>query len=139
MIFDTDMGNDIDDALGLIHALQSHGECKLLAVTVTKDSPFAAPCCDVINTVYGRGGVPLGTVRGGCTPGDSPFTGALAMSEEQGRPLYPHRLSDGHQAPEATGLLRRVLAGQADGSVVMVQVGFSTNLARLLDSPPATD
>ena len=138
LIFDTDMGNDIDDALalGLIHALQSHGECKLLAVTVTKDNPFAGPCCDVINTFYGRGDVPLGTVRSGCTPGDSPFTRALATSEEQGRPLYPHRLSDGHLAPEATGLLRRILAGQADGSVVIVQVGFSTNLARLLDSPP---
>jgi len=29
-------------------------------------------------------------------------------------------------------VLRKVLAAQADGSVVMIQVGFSTNLARLL-------
>ncbi|MFN9721202.1 MAG: nucleoside hydrolase, partial [Planctomycetota bacterium] len=36
----------------------------------------------------------------------------------------------------AVTLLRRVLAGQADGSVVIVQVGFSTNLASLLKSPP---
>ncbi|MGE0610267.1 MAG: nucleoside hydrolase, partial [Pirellulales bacterium] len=30
LIFDTDMGNDIDDALalGVIHALQSRGECQ---------------------------------------------------------------------------------------------------------------
>jgi inosine-uridine nucleoside N-ribohydrolase len=31
-------------------------------------------------------------------------------------------------------LLRKTLAGQPDKSVVMIQVGFSTNLARLLDS-----
>jgi inosine-uridine nucleoside N-ribohydrolase len=31
-------------------------------------------------------------------------------------------------------LLRRILAGEKDGSVVFVQVGFSTNLARLLAS-----
>src|SRR5690606_9657514 len=33
-------------------------------------------------------------------------------------------------------LLRRVLSQAQDGSVVMIQVGFSTNLARLLDSSP---
>ena len=32
-------------------------------------------------------------------------------------------------------LLRQTLAGRPDRSVVIVQVGFSTNLARLLDSP----
>ena len=41
LIFDTDIGNDVDDvlALGMIHALQSRGECELLAVTITKDHP----------------------------------------------------------------------------------------------------
>lgn len=138
LIFDTDMGNDVDDALalGLIHALQSHGECKLLAVTVTKDNRFAAPCCDVINTFYERDAIPIGTVRGGQTPGDGSFIRTLATAEDQGRLRYPHQLRDGGEAPEATGLLRKVLAGQADGSVVIVQVGFSTNLARLLASPP---
>jgi purine nucleosidase len=33
-------------------------------------------------------------------------------------------------------LLRKVLAAQPDKSVVIVQIGFSTNLARLLDSKP---
>ena len=39
LIFDTDIGNDCDDvlALGMIHSLQSRGECELLAVTITKD------------------------------------------------------------------------------------------------------
>lgn len=33
LIFDTDIGNDVDDvlALGVIHALESRGECQLLA------------------------------------------------------------------------------------------------------------
>ena len=33
-------------------------------------------------------------------------------------------------------MLRKALAAQPDHSVVIAQVGFSTNLARLLDSPP---
>ena len=38
VIFDTDMGNDIDDALALamLHAMESSGEAKIVAVTVTK-------------------------------------------------------------------------------------------------------
>jgi inosine-uridine nucleoside N-ribohydrolase len=48
--------------------------------------------------------------------------------------VYPHRIMDGTAAPDAVALLRRTLAGQSDGRVVIVQVGFSTNLARLLDT-----
>jgi purine nucleosidase len=136
LIFDTDMGNDIDDALalGLIHSLQSLGECKLLAVTVTKDNRYAGPYVDIVNTFYGRGHIPIGVVRGGVTPDDGAYLRKLATAADKGRPRYPHRLQDGREAPEATGLLRKALAAEPDGSVVVVQVGFSTNLARLLDS-----
>jgi inosine-uridine nucleoside N-ribohydrolase len=44
-------------------------------------------------------------------------------------------LRTGNDAPEATRLLREILASQPDHSVVIAVVGFSTNLARLLDSP----
>jgi inosine-uridine nucleoside N-ribohydrolase len=136
LVFDTDMGNDVDDAMALsmIHALQSRGECNLLAVTVTKDNPYAAAVVDLLNTFYGRGDVPVGVVRDGVTPQDGKYIRQVASAEDDGRLRYPHDLQSGADAPEAVGLLRRVLAEQPDGSVVMVQVGFSTNLARLLDS-----
>ena len=56
VIFDTDMGNDVDDALALamLHALESRGECRLIGVTITKDNPWAAPYVDLVNTFYGR-------------------------------------------------------------------------------------
>jgi hypothetical protein len=71
VILDTDIGNDIDDALALalLHALESRGECRLLAVTITKDHPLAAAFTDALNGFYGRGDVPIGMVRGGQTPG----------------------------------------------------------------------
>ncbi len=136
ILFDTDMGNDVDDALalGVLHALESRGQVKLLAVTLTKDHPLAAPYCDVINTFYGRPEIPLGVVKNGKTPEPSKF---LPLAEQiigdQFR--FSHRLVDGREAPDATTLLRKTLAAQPDGSVVVVQVGFSTNLARLLASP----
>ena len=138
LVFDTDMGNDVDDAMALavIHALQSRGECELLAVTVTKDNPYAAPVVDLLNTFYGRGDIPIGMVRGGVMPQDGRYIRQVATATDGGRLRYPHDLKSGQDAPEATGLLRKVLAAQPDGSVVVVQVGFSTNLARLLDSKP---
>jgi inosine-uridine nucleoside N-ribohydrolase len=137
LIFDTDMGNDVDDALALavIHALESRGEAKLLAVTLTKDNKFAAPYVDLVNHFYGRGSVPVGVVKKGPTPKDAPMIQWPAeRKDENGLLVYPRRIMDGAEAPEAVALLRKVLEAQPDGSVVMVQVGFSTNFARLLAS-----
>lgn len=136
IIFDTDMGNDVDDALalGMLHSLHSRGQCKLLAVTLTKDHKLAGPFCDAVNAFYGRGDIPIGVVKNGKTPGDSKFL-PLAEAKDDGQLRYPHKLLDGRDAPDATALLRKVLAAQPDGSVVIAQVGFSTNLARLLATP----
>ena len=137
VIFDADMGNDVDDALalGLLHALESRGECRLLAVTLTKDHPLAAAYTDAVNTFYGRGEIPIGAIRGGPTPEQGRYLG-VAERRDDGLLRYPHDLMSGADAPDATALLRRVLAGRPDKSVVFLQVGFSSNLARLLDSPP---
>jgi len=138
VIFDTDMGNDVDDALALamLHALESRGECRLLAVTITKDNPWSAVYVDLVNTFYGRARVPVGMVKGGVTPEDSAMIRRPSERRRaDGTLVYPRRLASGAEAPEAVALLRRVLAAEPDGSVVMIQVGFSTNLARLLDTP----
>ncbi|MCZ2147843.1 MAG: nucleoside hydrolase [Bryobacterales bacterium] len=142
LIFDTDMGNDIDDALALavIHALESRGEAKLIAVTITKDNRWSAPFVDLVNHFYHRPDIPIGVVRNGKTPQDAPYTRIpCERKTPDGKPLYPRRIQDGSQAPEAAGLIKSVLEKQPDHSVVIAQVGFSTNLARLLDLPGATD
>src|SRR3954452_9913856 len=88
LIFDTDMGNDVDDllALGMIHALQSRGACDLLAVTVTKDHELAGPFVDAVNTFYGRPRIPVGVVRDGATRDQGKFLGLVRKSH------YPHAL-----------------------------------------------
>src|SRR5262249_13207330 len=62
----------------------------------------------------------------------------LSLAEERepgtGRHRYPHKVRSAGDARPATEVLRTTLAAQPDQSVVIVQVGFSTNLARLLDS-----
>ncbi|GAB5442656.1 MAG: nucleoside hydrolase [Fuerstiella sp.] len=135
LIFDTDIGNDCDDvlALGMIHSLQSRGECELLAVTITKDHELAAPFTDAVNTFYGRGEIPIGVCRSNVTPHAGKFN-VLAAQQDNGKDRYPHDLRSGKDAPDAVALLRRTLANADDHSVVIAQVGFSTNLANLLKS-----
>lgn len=135
IVFDTDMGNDIDDAmaLALLHALQSRGECRLLAVTLTKNDSLAGPFVDAVNTFYGRGELPIGVRRVGGTNKENRFLQLAAVRD--GDHLRYERDLDNATAPEGKELLRQTLAGQPDGSVTLVQVGFFSNLAGLLDAP----
>jgi inosine-uridine nucleoside N-ribohydrolase len=126
LIFDTDIGNDVDDALALavIHSLESRHEAKLLAVTITKDNRYAAPYIDIVDTFYGRPDIPIGVVRNGKTPEDSNMIRVPVESNK-----YPRR---GAPPSDAQEVLRKTLSAAADHSVVIAQVGFSTTLARLL-------
>jgi len=135
IIFDTDMGNDVDDAMALamIHNLEKRGACKLLAVTITKDHPKAAPYVDAFNTFYGYPDVPIGVVRDGPAKEEGKFL--KATDDEK---LYPRKLKSGTDAEDALVLLRRTLAAQPDQSVSLIQVGFFTNFGRLLDTPGDT-
>ncbi len=137
LIFDTDMGNDVDDlmALIMIHNLQSRGACELLAVTITKDHPQAAAFTDAVNTFYGRPDIPIGVVRDGGAKEPGRFNLLAEEKNADGSLLYPHDLTSGTEAPEAVSLLMKTLAAQPDHSVVIAQVGFFTNLGRVLDAP----
>jgi len=133
LIFDTDICGDVDDvlALGMIHSLESRGACKLLAVTVSVDNPKAAPFVDLVNTFYGRGAIPVGGVGEGGVKEEGKYL-PMVDRVDDGKPRYPHDLAE---TPAATAVLRKALAARPDKSVVIAQVGFSTNLARLLETP----
>jgi inosine-uridine nucleoside N-ribohydrolase len=128
VIFDTDMGNDIDDALALamLHALSDRDECDLIGVTLTNANPAAVPYIRMLNRFYGRGDLPVGAaikeLKGGS--GDGYMTAALRnMPADGASPAEP-----------APAVLRRLLSNARE-KVIIVQTGFSTNLAALLDSP----
>ncbi len=138
VVFDTDMGNDVDDALALamLHALADRNEIELLSVTLTKDNALTVPFIDLLNTFYGRPNVPVGVNRSGITPADHAMLRApVEKRRSDGAFVYPRDLGY-DDAPAAVRVLREALAEAPDTSVVIVQVGFSTNLADLLRSPP---
>ena len=128
VIFDTDMGNDIDDALALamLHALSDRGECELIGVTLTNAHPAAVPYIRMLNRFYGRDDLPVGAaiqeLKGGA--GDGYMRAAIGAAPA----------GSASTAEAAPALLRRLLSNARE-KVVIVQTGFSTNLAALLDLP----
>lgn len=142
LILDTDIGNDVDDALALamIHALESRGEVKLLAVTITKDNRYAAPFVSLVNSFYGQPDVPIGVVHHGKTPQDAAMLRVpVEQKDAGGHYIFPRKIQDGSDAPGAVQLLQRILREQPDHSVSIAQIGFSTNLARLIQAPGGRD
>lgn len=136
IVFDTDIGNDVDDvlALSMLHSLMTRGDCELLAVTVTKPDDLSGPFVDMMNTFYGRPNIPIAVVRGGFTNGAGKFL-PLAAVMDNGQLRYPRDLKSSWDTPDPRKYLRELLSRQADQSVTLVQVGFFSNFAALLDTP----
>lgn len=133
IIFDSDMGPDYDDvgALTMLHAFADSGKAEILATIASNKYELVAPCLEVINTYYGRPEIPIGSpkthgVNIGCS---QHWTDSLVAN-------YPHRLDSTSKAQDAVLLYRKILAAQPDTSVIIVTVGFLTNLNDLLLSQP---
>lgn len=131
IIFDTDMESDVDDvaALAMLHGFANRGEAEILATISSSLNPWSAPTIDVINTYFGRPDIPIGNVKTLGVYRNSRY--ARAISEK-----YPQDIGLGENAPGANLIYRKVLAGQPDGSVVIVTVGYLTNLSKLLKTGP---
>ena len=128
-IIETDMGNDIDDALALTIALRAvdEGKAELLAVGCHKLSASPAAFCDAVCTWYGHPGIPAAM---SLTPvkETSDYVDYTVVEKD-----FPK--SD-TEYPEPVALYRRILSEQPDHSVTFISLGFGTTLAQLLESGP---
>lgn len=131
IIFDTDMESDVDDvgALAMLHSLADQGEADILATMVSSLNPWAVTTVDALNTYFGRPDIPLGAVKTFGVYRQSRY--AQTISEE-----YPGSMRSGDDAPDAVSAYRQVLSRQPDQSVVIVTIGYLSNLSNLLKSSP---
>lgn len=138
VIFETDMGNDIDDALALdmLFKYLDKGKIELLAISNNKNSTYSIPFLDIMTNWYGYPHIPLATVYNGAnSEGDSRNYAQITYEH-----FYDMNLANGksiedyNNSSESTELYRKLLAEQPDHSVTIVSVGFSTNIAKLLDT-----
>jgi hypothetical protein len=114
--------------MAVLHTLADRGECEILATVTSVPDPNALATVDVINRYRGRPDLPLGLVREGGVKIPSKFTGRVARE-------FPHRLEPGSAIPDAIEIYREILSQQPDRSVVLVTVGYLTNVSRFLQSP----
>jgi inosine-uridine nucleoside N-ribohydrolase len=138
IIFETDMGNDIDDAmaLDLLFKNMDQGNIKLLGVGVHKNNPYAKEYIDIMRNWYGYKKMPIG-VNSACVTDMECVdycTKTVQMKNEAGELLFAQSKKPKYE--EAVAMYRRLLAKADDGSVVIATVGFSTTIAQLLESHP---
>ncbi|MEA1875565.1 MAG: nucleoside hydrolase [Bacteroidota bacterium] len=130
IIFDTDMDSDVDDvgALAMLHAMMTNGEVEILAVMVSSTCPSSAACADAVNTYYGRPDIPIGVKKGNGVNRDSGYVSKVAGK-------FPENIGSRANACDSKVLYRQILAGSPDKSVIIVNVGYFTNLKDLLKTP----
>ena len=140
VIFDTDLGNDIDDVLALqmLFNYEKAGKVDLLGITVSKSTPNAIPFADGYCRFNNRGDIPLGFAYNGANPESGVYLDATLAAEVDGHKLISPKRSLSDSIPEGYILLRQMLAEQPDSSVTLIAVGPLTNIARLLLSPSDT-
>jgi hypothetical protein len=135
LIVDTDIFSDADDvgALATAFGLQLKGEAKVIAIGVnTRTSrPAVAEnswkCAAAVAQFYNSGDIPLGS--------DTPNDGTATNTPDFVGPCSTRAAPSTPTPDTAVNVFRRALTGQADGSVVMVSIGYCENLSALLNSP----
>lgn len=133
IIFDSDMGPDFDDvgAITILHALASKGECEILATMASDGYPYIASTLEVFNRYFKKPSIPIGV------PGpDAPKFSCPNHWNDSLTVKYLPKQKTNKDYPLASDVYRKVLASQPDGSVVIVTVGFLSNLETLLKSGP---
>jgi inosine-uridine nucleoside N-ribohydrolase len=133
IIFDTDMGSDVDDAgaLALLHRLADLGEVELAGVIFSSGkNRFGVGVCDAINTWYGRGDLPLGQYQ----PDDvgdpqNSYSRQIATATN----VYHHDVID--QAPDLVRVYKDLLRAARDRSVTILTVGHPHGLVWLIRDP----
>jgi len=140
VIFETDIGNDIDDALALdmLYKYQDAGIINLLGIMTNKESEYSAAYIDIMNTWYGYPEIPIGIVENGADSENDAVNYAkqvVMMQQENGVPLFRRTLKD----PRV--LKRSPLTLSADIGRTTRQFShhylcrsFTTNLSRLLET-----
>ncbi len=139
VIYETDYGNDADDALALdvICKYCDMGKFKLLGVSTHKDDAAVCPAVDGSLHWYGYSKVPVArSSKPVARPKDGNHYADSVMLRRDAKGKTAFQPTKKGKYEDAVTFYRRTLAKQPDNSVAIISVGFGTNLAMLLDSKP---
>jgi purine nucleosidase len=130
ILFDTDIGSDIDDAVALAYLLKQP-ECDLLGITTVTGRPDArAMLADAMCRAFGRSEVPIfsGAGRPLIVPQRQP-----EVPQANVLPKWPHR--DSFAPNTAVDFLRQTIRAHP-GEITLLSVGPLTNIGLLYALDP---
>jgi hypothetical protein len=152
VVFDTDLGNSIDDALAmaLLYGLDGKREIRVVSVSVSKPNLKAAALCETIGRFYAGtvsgafGGaartLPVGLAETGKHPEDTPMlTAPLSRVKPDGKPVYQHGIQELVDTAEVPALVRNAFTAQHDQNCIVVLTGPASELVKVLDLPGVKD
>lgn len=154
IVFDSDMGNGIDDALALamLFGFEGKNESRVISISVANSNLQAAAFCDAVARFYSeppagtslgafaRPPMPIGMALNAPATPDAPMLAApLAKRTPEGKPLYRQAIEKLNDTADVAALIRNALSAQFDQNAVVVVTGPATNLAQLLQLHGASE
>ncbi|KAI2619269.1 nucleoside hydrolase [Hypoxylon sp. NC1633] len=139
ILIDTDIFSDVDDvgSLAIANLLHNCGLADLRGVLVNTHSNYGALAVSVINTYFGNGGIPIAAIRP-LTNETFIDTWDFVLGEYASKIAHnwPRSLNASSVTPTPVKLYRSTLSAAGDKSMTIISLGFLTNLAALINSPP---
>ncbi len=131
IILDTDISSDVDDAgaVAVLHSLAAEGKIRILAMMASSGDPWSVPCLRAFNAWFKRDRIPVGQVK------DKAVTHVSKYTEQIAREFGTTAMLN-QDIPDAVALYRKILSRQPPHSVIIITVGYLTNLSSLLASQP---
>lgn len=130
ILLDTDISSDADDvgAVAVLHALADQRSVNIKGMVISSGDFWSKGCLDTLNVHFNSPTIPVGLVAT-----ETPVVHTSAYTREIADLSEKNNIS---KSEDGVTLYRRVLSTMPDHSVVIVTVGYLTNLRVLLDSQP---
>lgn len=146
VIYDSSLGTNADESLtlALLYGLDGKNDCRVIALSTTRDNLNGAKLCDVIGRfLAGRisgffgnisRALPVGMSVEGRLKEDTPI-----ITKVLARPEFKSDIAHLNDTAEVAPLLRNALTAQEDQNAAVVLNGPATNMAALMALPGAVD
>lgn len=150
ILFDSDLGNGIEDvlALSLLYGAQGRDDVSTVVASISLTTPSlsAAAYCEALNrfiSAVANRNIPerfrrenvgtVGLAENGPGPSETPaLTKVLAEKNDAGEALYPTEVQRVIDTADPAALIRNAMTAYDDQNAIVVLTGPATNLARVL-------
>ncbi len=147
IVFDTEMGRSIDEALALamLYGFDGKNEARVVAVSISNPDLKAAAFCDAVGRFYAGAtspevrqffhGLPIGLSTDPKVPSANTPMIEAALSKAS----YEQAIQTLNDTADPTPLIRNALTAQYDQNAILICGGPATNIAKVLDLPGAKE